>query len=52
MGRMGEKSKSYERIPALELSTGYPHSIFPILSAQPILPILFLPGLGWALACP
>jgi hypothetical protein len=43
---MGAKSESYELIPALELSTGYPRSIFPILSAQPIIPILFLPWLG------
>jgi hypothetical protein len=43
---MGEKSVSYERIPALEFRTGCPRSIFPILSAQPIIPILFLPWLG------
>jgi len=30
-GRMGERSESNERIPALELSTGYLRTIFPIL---------------------
>jgi len=38
-GRTGSKRESYKRIPALEPSPGYPRSIFPILSAQPILPI-------------